>query len=111
MASIVSDFRPRLDGLASMIRPDEATICPSGRSTPDRVEPGVLVPGLVPGDERRVLPAPVVDVGEDRIPVQEVRHPLVLAPPAPLVGQLDSEVDLRRDRSAGRDRLGPAGAS
>ena len=81
---------------------------PLGQVEPDRVEPRLLVPGLMPGDERRVLPASVVDVGEDRIPVQEVRDPLVLAPPAPLVGQVDREVDLGLDRLP---RRRPASAS
>jgi hypothetical protein len=65
--------------------------------------PGVLVPGLVPGDERGPFPALVVVVGEDRVPVGQVRDPPMVAPSPPLVGQIEREVDLRRDGLAGRD--------
>ena len=82
-----------------------------GQVDDHRVVSRLLVPGLVPGDERRSLPAPVVVVGQDRIPVQKVGDPLVIPPPAPLVGQVDREVDHHDGRSLPAAPSPPAGRS
>ena len=76
-----------------------------GQVEPDRVMPRLLMPGLMPGDERRPLPAPVVVVGEHRIPVQQIRDPAMVPPPPPVVGKLNLERDLiARQRARGQDR-------
>src|SRR5271165_722825 len=68
--------------------------------------PSFLIPGLMPGHKRRSFPAPVVVVGQHRIPVQEVGDSLMIPPPAPLLGQINGEVDHRNGSSSWRHFLG-----
>ena len=71
---------------------------PLGEVEADRVMPRLLVPGLVPRDERGPLPAPVVVVGQHGIPVHQVGDAVVVPPAPPVVGQVERELDLGLDR-------------
>ncbi len=104
LATIVSRCQPGPAGSFWMIRPDRGDDLSGGQVDAHRVMPGLLVPGLVPGDERRALPALVVVMGQDRIPVQQVRDAAMIPPAAPLVGQLDREIEHRLGRLSRRQR-------
>ncbi len=60
---------------------------------------------LMPGNERRRLPAFLVVESQHRVPVAQAGHAFPLAPPALLLWQLHGEVDLDRHRLALRHGL------
>ena len=76
-----------------------------GQVEPHHVMPRLLIPGLMPGDERGPLPAALVVMRQDRIPVQQIRDPAMVPPPPPVIGQLKREVDLDDDRLPRRHRV------
>src|SRR5262249_37290099 len=63
-----------------------------GKVEPNRVVSGLLVPGLVPGDERGPLPAAGVMMRQYRIPIEQVGDTVVMPPAAPVVRKVENEV-------------------
>ncbi len=67
---------------------------------------GFLMPGLMPGDERLLAPASVVfGNGKNGVPVDERGDAAMVAPAAPLRGEVENEIDFDGDRTTGRERL------
>ena len=83
-----------------MIGPEQATFWSPGRVMRARVDAGLVEERLVPGDERRRLPAGVVVIRQRRQPLVERGHAFQHAPAALLVRQLQGVVEFDGDRLA-----------